>query len=89
MEGRVDSFLQKYRAMALEIACTIKPTITLNKFDRKSQIVKFKFPEGVDKSLRGFLFELIRIALSDDIYEAINFTGINSGNASCEVRYQG
>ena len=85
MEGRIDSYLKRYKQTALENANGIKPTITLNKFDRKSQIVKFKFPGGFDK---GFLFELVRVALSDDIYEAINFTGINSGNASCEVRYQ-
>jgi hypothetical protein len=86
MEGRVDSCLKKYKVIALEIANSIKPTISLNNYDRKSQIVKFKFPGGVD---RAFLFELLRIALTDDTYEAINFLGINSGNASCEVRYKG
>jgi hypothetical protein len=85
MEVRIDTILQKYKMTALEIAKSIKPTIQLNNFDRKSQIVKFKFPGGVDK---GFLFELIRVALSDDTHEAINFSGINSGNASCEVRYK-
>jgi len=71
----------------LDIAVAIEPTISINNVDRKNQVIKFKLPDSVDKPLRPFLFELIRVALTDSLYEALNFTEINARNASCEIRF--